>query len=57
MKIEQYDAVMLKDGRKACIVEVFSDSDFLADVGSSPKDWDTIEIGIGDIKEIIKKAN
>ena len=54
MKIEQYDRVRLKDGRAACIIEVFSDIDFLADVGSSSEDWDTIVISIGDIEEIIK---
>jgi len=44
MKIEQYDTVILKDGREACIVEVWSDTDFLADIGSSPADWDTIDV-------------
>lgn len=46
MRIKQYDTVLLKDGRIATIVEVFSDTAFLADVGSSPKDWETIDITI-----------
>lgn len=46
MRIKQYDTVLLKDGRIAAIVEVFSDTAFLADVGSSPKDWETIDITI-----------
>lgn len=55
MKIKQYDEVLLKDGREAVIVEVFSETDFLADVGGSPNDWDTIDITIADIDHVIKK--
>ena len=29
MEIKQYDIVILKDGRRACIVEVLSDSVFI----------------------------
>ena len=54
MKIEQYCTVLLKDGREACIVEVFSDTEFLADVGSSPKDWDTISVTLDDIERVIE---
>jgi hypothetical protein len=54
MKIEQYDSVLLKDGRRAAIVEKFSETDFLADVGSSPEDWDTIDITIDDIEKVIQ---
>lgn len=53
MKIEQYDSVLLKDGRRAAIVERFSEIDFLADVGSSQEDWDTIDITINDIEKVI----
>lgn len=53
MKIKQYDTVLLKDGREACIVEVLSDTDFIADIGDSPKDWDTIDISIKDIEKVI----
>ena len=53
MIIEQYCTVLLKDGREAAIVEVFSERDFLADVGSSPKDWETISITIDDIEKVI----
>lgn len=57
MKIEQYDTVLLKNGKEACIVEVFSDTDFLADIGDSPADWDTIDVKLEDIEKIIEKAN
>lgn len=53
--IDLFDIVLLKDGREAAIVEVLSDTDFMADVGSSPKDWDTIDITIEDIEKVIYK--
>lgn len=53
MKINLFDTVLLKDGRTAAIVEVFSDKNFMADVGSSEKDWDTIDITIEDIEKVI----
>lgn len=52
MQIEQYDAVLLKDGREATIVEKFSETAFLADVGSSPEDWETIDITLEDVERI-----
>lgn len=54
MLIRQYDEVLLKDGREAAIVEVFSDRVFLADVGSSEKDWETIDITIDDIEAVVR---
>lgn len=53
MEIRQYDAVLLKDGREASIVEKFSDTDFLADIGDSPKDWETISITLADIARVL----
>ena len=53
MKIDQYDSVILKDGRRAAVVEKWDESHFLVDVGSSPKDWETIDITIDDIREVI----
>ncbi len=52
-KIREFDTVLLKDGREVAIVEVLDDTHFLADVGSSPKDWDTIDITIDDIDRVI----
>ena len=53
MEILQYCSVKLKDGRRAAIVEIFDETHFLADVGSSPKDWDTIDITLDDIQSVI----
>ena len=55
MKIKQYDTVLLKDGRKAVIVEAFETKAFIADVGDSPADWETISITIDDIEKVIRK--
>ena len=56
MEIQQYDTVLLKDGRTAAIVEVFSKKNFLADVGDSPKDWDTIDITLDMIDQVIYRS-
>lgn len=53
-RIEQYDHVVLKDGREGCAVEVFGDQElFLVDIGSSIKDWDTIDVAREDIVKVI----
>lgn len=54
MIIKQYDEVLLKDGREAAIVEAYNNKVFLADVGSSPMDWDTISITIDDIEKVLR---
>ena len=55
MRVKQYDTVFLKDGREAVIVERFSDTVFLADVGDSPADWETISITAEDIERVLDK--
>ncbi|WP_197035784.1 hypothetical protein [Lachnoclostridium phytofermentans] len=56
MQVKQYDSVLLKNGREASIVEKFSETEFLADVGSSPVDWDTIAITVDQIEKVIKES-
>ena len=51
-KYQQYETVILKDGRIAALVEVFDPDTYIADVGSSPKDWDTIDITEKDIERL-----
>lgn len=53
MVIKQYDTVLLTDGRQADIVEVLSPEFFIADVGSSPKDWETIEVTLAMIAKVL----
>lgn len=52
-KIEMFDQVILKDGRKGAAVECFEQKLFLVDVGSSPEDWETITVKREDIVEVI----
>lgn len=42
--------IKLKDGREGTIVEVLG-SDYIVDVGNSPKDWDTIFVKADEIEE------
>lgn len=53
MKVKLYDTVVLKDGRKATIIETLGDTIFIADIGSSPDDWETIDITLDMIDKII----
>ena len=54
-RIEQYDHVILKDGREGCAVEVFDQKRFIVDIGSSPADWETITVERGDIAQIVRR--
>lgn len=54
MIVNQYDEVILKDGRTATIVEILEDGiEYLADVNIGDDEWDTIEISHQDINEVI----
>lgn len=53
MVVKQYDTVLLKDGREAAIVEAFENRAFIADVGDSPKDWETVSVTIDDIDKVL----
>jgi hypothetical protein len=52
--IKQYDDVLLADGRTGGVVEVYGDQEvFEVDVGSSPKDWETITVKRDQIEKVI----
>lgn len=52
--IEQYDRVELIDGRKGIVVEILGDQEiFIVDVGTSPDDWDTVDVLRKDITKVI----
>ena len=54
--IQQFDTVLLKDGRRAAVVEVYGEQDvFDVDVGSSVKDWDTITVQRSDIVKVLEE--
>nr|WP_326183980.1 hypothetical protein [uncultured Oscillibacter sp.] len=54
MRIKRYDTVRLKDGRKATIVEILTDTVFIADVGDGPENWDTIDITLDMVDDVIR---
>ncbi len=52
-KIKEFDHVVLKDGREGAVVEILGDQDiFLIDIGSSPSDWETIEVKRDEIEKV-----
>lgn len=52
--IKQYDTVLLKDGRQGCVVEVYGEQEkFDVDVGSSPKDWETVYLSTEEIEKVL----
>lgn len=61
MEINELDVVKLKDGRTATIVYIPPkkyQSDYLtADVGDTPETWDTIDIKVSDIEEVIHQQS
>ena len=57
MKIKEFDTVILKNGQSASIVEKLSEDTFIADIGDSPKDWDTITITINDIEKVAPRGH
>lgn len=53
-KIKQYETVRLKDGREGAVVEILGDQEvFIIDIGSSPQDWETIEVERDQIEKVI----
>lgn len=55
--IQQYDKVLLNDGRDGCVVEVLGDQEvFLVDVGSAPGEWENLTLKRSDIKKVIQSA-
>ena len=56
MKIEEFDTVLLKDGQTAAIVDKLSEDTFIADIGDSPENWDTITITIDEIEKVVYRS-
>lgn len=56
MHIEKFDTVLLKDGQTSAIVDKLSEDTFIADIGDSPEDWDTITITIDEIEKLVYKS-
>ncbi|NLE20478.1 MAG: hypothetical protein GX623_06665 [Clostridiales bacterium] len=57
-RIKEFDEVLLADGREGAVVEVMGDQVwFMVDVGSSPADWETIDVDRGQIVKVIRHAD
>ena len=56
MHIEEFDTVLLKDGQTAAIVDKLSEDTFIADIGDSPENQDTITITIDEIEKVVYKS-
>lgn len=56
MIIKEFDTIRLRDGRVGSVMEVEGDqAAFIVDVGSSPKDWETLyDVKPEDITEVIE---
>lgn len=53
MEVKEFDTVILKDGRKGSVMEVFPNGSLIIDVGSSPEDWETLyDKTIDDIEKV-----
>ncbi len=54
MKVKEFDTVLLKDGRKGSIMEIFPDGSLIIDVGNSSENWETLyDKTIADIEKVI----
>lgn len=54
MIIEQYDKVLLKDGRTASVVEILEENvEYIVDVDLPGPSWETIEISRDEITKVI----
>lgn len=55
LKVKEFDRVLLKDGREGDVMNVSADGiSLVIDVGSSPKDWETLyDKTIHDVEKII----
>lgn len=56
MKIEEYDGVLLKDGRTGIVIEKFDDTHFMVDAAQTADEWGIIHITIDDIERVILKS-
>ncbi|WP_314354978.1 hypothetical protein [uncultured Granulicatella sp.] len=56
MHIEEFDNVLLKNGQTAAIVDKLSEDTFIADIGDSPEDWNTITITIDEIEKVVYRS-
>lgn len=55
-RVEEFDVVLLSDGRKGTVVEIMGDQVwFMVDIGSSPADWETIDVDRDQIVKVVER--
>lgn len=57
MQVNEYDSVLLKDGREAIVIEKFDDTHFMVDAAQTADDWGIIDITFDDIEKVTTRAN
>lgn len=54
MEIKEFDTVLLKDGRRGDVMEIFPGGSLIIDVGNSPDDWETLyDKTIEDVEKVL----
>lgn len=57
MEVKEFDTVLLKDGRKGSVMEVFPNGSLIVVTGSSPADWETLyEKTIDDVEKVLSNG-
>lgn len=57
MEVKEFDTVILKDGRRASVMEVFPNGSLTVDVGSSPSDWETLyDKTVDDVEMVLQTS-
>lgn len=57
MKVDWYDEVKLKDGRKGCVIEIYEHPDgngYEIELSPEPNNSETVTVMIEDIEKVIK---
>lgn len=55
-KYREYETVLLKSGTIGSITDVYEPETYFIDVGTSPKDWDSIVVKEKDIERLATKS-
>lgn len=56
MKVDWYDEVLLKDGRKGCVIEIYTHPDgdgYEIELSAKADDSDTVTVTIDDIEKVL----
>ena len=57
MQVNEYDVVLLKDGREAIVIEKFDDTHFMIDAAQTADEWGIIDITMDEIDRVMYKPS